>query len=416
MHFRRNEGFPATLTASGTCAGTPVLMRLTHGAAIFYLLSAPRQPQRVITTMLDAIGNYRQNELCTTARMRRDDLDILKINLLRRQKMQIFSRYGRHTMRALAILFVLFTQVAHAQTDWPKRPVTIVVGFTAGGTTDIIARNLSVELAKTWGQPVVIENRTGAAGNIGGDMVAKAKPDGYTLFMGSTGPLAVNASLYKSMPFDHLKDFTPISLVADVPNMLVLNPGAMPVSSFKEFTSLIKANPGKYFYASTGTGTASHLSVELLKSIAGLEVTHVPYKGAVALNDVLAGESVHFMFATIPSVIQFVRAGKLRALAVTSLKRSAGVPDVPTVAESGFPGFDANSWFGLVGPARMPAELASKISADIARILKQPEMRERFIHQGADPVGSTPEEFGNFMRAETAKWAKVVKASGASAS
>jgi tripartite-type tricarboxylate transporter receptor subunit TctC len=195
--------------------------------------------------------------------------------------------------------------------------------------------------------------------------------------------------------------------------MLVLNPKAMPVTTFQEFITTVKANPGKYFFASTGSGTSSHLSGELLRIQAGLDITHVPYKGAVALNDVLAGDSVHFMFATIPSVIQFVRAGKLRALAVTSPQRSAGVPDVPTIAESGFPGFDASSWFGLVGPAGLPREITAKIAAEVARVLKQPDMREKFIQQGADPVGSTPEEFGEYMRAETAKWAKIVKASGA---
>ena len=315
----------------------------------------------------------------------------------------------------LAALCTLTTGAAQAQSSWPAREIKIIIGFSAGGTTDIITRTLAPELTKLWGQAIVIENRTGAGGNIGAEMVVKAKPDGYTLFMGSVGPLAVNASLYKSMPFDNLKDLTPVSFVADVPNMLVYTPKAMPAANFREFMALLKAHPGKYFYGSTGSGTTSHLSGELLKAQTGVEITHVPYKGAVALNDVLAGESVHFMFATIPSAIQHVRAGKLRAVAVTSLKRSAGVPDVPTVAESGFPGFDASSWFGLVGPAGLPREIANKISADIARILKQPDLRERFIQQGADPVGSTPEEFGEHMKNETAKWARLVKASGAKA-
>jgi tripartite-type tricarboxylate transporter receptor subunit TctC len=313
----------------------------------------------------------------------------------------------------LALLAILVVPPANAQ--WPTREVKIVIGFSAGGTTDIITRSLAPELTKLWGQAIVIENRTGAGGNIGADLVAKAKPDGYTLFMGSVGPLAVNASLYKAMPFDNLKDLAPISLVADVPNMLVFNPRTLPATNFKEFMALIKANPGKYFYASTGSGTSSHLSGELLRLQAGVEITHVPYKGAVALNDVLAGESVHFMFATIPSAIQHVRAGKLRAIAVTSLRRSASVPDVPTVAESGIPGFDASSWFGLVGPAGLPREIANKISADIARVLKQPEMHERFVAQGSDPVGSTPDEFAGYIRSETAKWARLVKASGAKA-
>jgi tripartite-type tricarboxylate transporter receptor subunit TctC len=327
--------------------------------------------------------------------------------------MQGSSTFRKFVMPVVGMALALFAHISHAQEGWPKRQVTMVVGFSAGGTTDIIARMLSQELSKLWGQTVVIDNRPGAGGNIAGSMVAKAKPDGYTLFMGSTGPLSVNTSLYKSMPFDHLKDFSPITLVADVPNMLVLNPKAMPVASFKEFMTLVKANPGKYFFASTGSGTASHLSAELLKAQAGIEITHVPYKGAVALNDILTGESVHFMFATIPSAIQHVRNGRLRALAVSSLKRSAGVPELPTVAESGFPGFDASSWFGLVGPANMPADIVNKIQGDIARLLKTREMHDKFIAQGADPVGSTPAQFGEYMRSETVKWAKIVKLSGA---
>ena len=322
-------------------------------------------------------------------------------------------------MRALHFLLAIAAALtaidARAQADWPRHEVRIIIGFSVGGTTDIITRTLAPELTRLWGQAIVIENRAGAGGNIGADLVAKARADGYTLFMGSVGPLAVNASLYKTMPYDNLRDLTPITLVADVPNMLVMNPRAMPVADFKAFMDEVKAHPGKYFCASTGSGTSSHLSGELLKAQAGIAITHVPYKGAVALNDVMAGESVHFMFATIPSAIQQVRAGKLRALAVTSLKRSAGVPEVPTVAESGYPGFDASSWFGLVGPAGMPKELAQKISADIARILRQPEMCERFIAQGADPVGSSPAEFADTMRTETAKWARLVMASGAKA-
>jgi len=304
---------------------------------------------------------------------------------------------------------------AVAQSAYPSRPITIVVGFSAGGTTDIIARLISDELRKGMGQPIIIDNRPGAGGNIGADIVAKAKPDGYTLLMGSVGPLAINASLYKRMPYDNLKDLTPITLVAHVPNMLVVNPRTVPAQTFQEFVALVKAHPQKYFYASTGSGTSSHLSGVLLNLQAGLDLTHVPYKGAVALNDVLSGEQVQCMFATIPSAIQLVRGGKLRALAVTSLQRSGGVPNVPTIAESGFPDFDASSWFGLVGPAGMPREIALKLQSEVARILKDPAMREKFIQQGADPIGNTPDEFAKYMKDETVKWAKVVKISGAQA-
>ncbi len=330
--------------------------------------------------------------------------------------MPVPTMLRKFALPVIGVALALFSHAALAQTEeWPKRPVTVVVGFSPGGTTDIIARMLGIELSKMWGQPVIVENRPGAGGNIAGSLVAKASPDGYTLFMGSTGPLSVNTSLYKRMPFDHLKDFTPISLVADVPNMLVVNPKVITSKSFKEFMALLKANPGKYFYASTGSGTASHLATELLKVQSGIEATHVPYKGAVALNDLLGGESVHFMFATIPSAIQFVRSGRLNALALSSKKRSTGVPDIPTVAESGYPNFDASSWFGLVGPAAMPKAVTEKISADIARVLSTPDMHAKFIEQGSEPVGSTPQQFGDYMRAETVKWAKVVKLSGATA-
>jgi tripartite-type tricarboxylate transporter receptor subunit TctC len=315
-------------------------------------------------------------------------------------------------MRFALLALLVFVFPAKAQ-DWPQREVRIFVGFSAGGTTDVIARLVAHELNQAWKQPIIIENRAGATGNIAAELVAKSKPDGYTLLMGSVGPLAINASLFKSMPYDNLKDIAPISLVAHVPNMLVVNPKALPVSSFKDFVATVKNSPGKYFFASTGSGTSSHLSGELLKMQAGLDMTHVPYKGAVALNDVLSGEQVHLMFATIPSVINHVRAGKLRALAVTSLKRSASVPELPTVAESGYPGFDASSWFGLVGPAGLPKDVSAKISGEVARALRRDDLKEKFIQQGADPVGSTPEEFGAYIREETAKWAKLVKATGA---
>ena len=318
----------------------------------------------------------------------------------------------------IAALLAMQAMPAGAQTlsaGYPNRQITIIVGFTAGGTTDVVARMVAEEFRKAWGQAVVVDNKPGAGGNIGANIVAKAKPDGYTLLMGSVGPLAINATLYAKMPYDNLKDFTPVSQVVHVPNMLVVNPLAMPVQNFSEFVALVKAHPGKYFYSSTGTGTSSHLSGELLQSMMGVEVTHVPYKGAVALSDLLSGDQVHFMFATIPSVIQLVRSNKLRALAVTSVNRSASAPEVPTVSELGYPGFEASSWFGLLGPADMPREIAVKLQAEVARMLKHPEIREKLIQQGADPVGSTPDEFAAYIRAETAKWAKVVKASGARA-
>lgn len=316
---------------------------------------------------------------------------------------------------AASLVLALAVAGVSAQGSYPTRPITLVVGFTAGGSTDIVTRLIAEEMRKTWGQPVVVENRPGAGGNIGAALVAKAKPDGYTLLVGSVGPLAINPSLYSNMPYDNLQDFTPVSLIVHVPNMLVVNPAAMPVNSFAEFVALVRANPGKYFFASTGSGTSSHLSGELLKTMAGLDATHVPYKGSVALKDLLSGEQVHFMFATIPSVIELVRSGRLRALAVTSKTRSAAVPDIPTIAELGFPEFEASSWFGLLGPPELPRNIVTALQAEIVRALKVPELRAKLVQQGADPVGSTPEEFGAYMRAETAKWATVVKTSGAKA-
>ena len=314
----------------------------------------------------------------------------------------------------IAALLVGLTCALGAQAEgWPLKPVTIIVGFTAGGTTDIVTRLLKDEIQKGLGQTVIVENKPGAGGNIGASIVAKSDPDGYTLLMGSVGPLAINATLYKKMPYDNLKDLAPISLVCMVPNMLVVNPRTVKATTFQEFVAEVKANPTKFFYASTGNGTSAHLSGVLLNQLAGLDMTHVPYKGSGWIPDVLAGDQVQLSFATIPSAITHVKNGKLRVLAVNSAQRSAGLPDVPTIAESGFPGFDLSSWFGMVGPAGLPHEIAARVQREIVRALAIPEIREKFIQQGADPVGSTPEEFGEFMRNETAKWAKLVKDSGA---
>ncbi len=313
------------------------------------------------------------------------------------------------------IIGVLLSGGVLAQGAWPSKPITITVGFTAGGSTDIVARMVAEEMRKTWGQPVIVENKPGAGGNIGANIVAKARPDGYSLLIGSVGPLAINPTLYEKMPYDNIRDFTPVSLIVHVPNMLVVNPIPMPVRNIAEFVSFAKSNPGKFFYGSTGIGTSAHLSGEQLKMMTGIEATHVPYKGAAAVTDVLSGNQGLFMFATIPSVIQYVRAGRLRGIAVTSLKRSASAPDIPTLAESGYPDFEASSWFGLLGPADMPRDIVNKLQAEIVRILKIPEIREKLSQQGADPVGNTPEEFAAYIRAETTKWAKVVKASGAKA-
>lgn len=299
---------------------------------------------------------------------------------------------------------------ASAQSDYPNREIKIVVGFTAGGTTDIIARIVGAELTARWGKAVIIENKPGASGNIGTDAVAKAKPDGYTILIGSVGPLAVNASLYKAMPYDNLKDLQPITLIAHVPNMLVANPQMIPAANLKDFVAYAKANPGKIFYGSTGSGTMSHLVGEMLKSQAAIEITHVPYKGATGVTDMLGGQAICCMFATIPSVIQHVRSGRLKAIAVSSSQRSRSASEVPTIAEAGFPGFEGSSWFGMVGPAGMPREITDKLQKEVASIIAVPAIAEKLIQLGADPVGDSPDSFAAYIKTETEKWAKVVKA------
>jgi tripartite-type tricarboxylate transporter receptor subunit TctC len=296
-----------------------------------------------------------------------------------------------------------------APTAYPEREIKILVGFTAGGTTDVIARLVGQELSVRWGKPVIVDNRPGAAGNIAIDIVAKSKPDGYTLAIGSVGPLSVNATLYKSMPYDNLKDLTPITLIADVPTMLVVNPLMIPATNLKEFIDHAKAKPNTVFYGSTGSGTMAHLAGEMLQQRAGIQMTHVPFKGATGVTDMLGGQSVCCMFGTIPSVIQYVKAGRLKAFAVSSAKRSASSPDVPSVAELGFPGFDGSSWFGLVAPIGTPRDIVDKLRKEIVSILAKPEIREKLIALGADPIGNTPEEFAAHMKAETEKWGKLVK-------
>lgn len=311
---------------------------------------------------------------------------------------------------ALLVAALLAPTQVMAQTDYPTRPIRIIVAFTPGGTTDIIARILGRKMTEAWGQPVIIENRPGAGGNLGSEIVAKSPPDGYTLLIGSVGPLAINATLYPKMPYDNLKDFAPVSLVAAVSNMLVVHP-SVPVKTVQELVALAKAKPGELNYGSTGNGTTGHLSGELLNDQAGIKLVHIPYRGAVAVNDLLGGQ-VQLMFATIPSVIQHVKVGSLRAVAVTSNKRIPAVADVPTIAESGYPQFEASSWYGITAPTGTPDAIVRKLSAEIDKIINLPDINEQLVSQGAEPIGGTPEAFGAYMKSETEKWAKVLKASG----
>ena len=312
----------------------------------------------------------------------------------------------------LASSYLSANAMAQSAASYPSKPIRIVVPFTAAGTTDIVARAVGADMARVFGQAVAIENRAGAGGNLGSDVVAKAAPDGYTLLVGAVSPQAINVSLYSNMPYDVMRDFEHISLLAAVPNLLEVHPG-VPVKTVKELIEYARARPGKLAYASSGNGTSIHLSAELFKAMTGVDMLHIPYKGsAPAVADLMAGQ-VQLMFDNLPSSIQQVRAGKLRAIAVTSLRRSPVLPDVPTIAESGLPGYEASSWFGMHAPAKTSKDIVNKLHATVAKALRTPEMIERFTSLGADPVGNTPEQFTEFVRDEIVKWAKVVKASGA---
>ena len=304
-----------------------------------------------------------------------------------------------------------------AQGAWPGRTVRIVVPFAPGGTTDILARALAPELAKAFGQSFIVENKAGAGGNLGADIVAKSSPDGHTLLMGTVGTQAINPSLYPKMPYDAAKDFVPITLVAGVPNVLVMNPAKAKSAGITDVRTLIayaRANPGKLNMASSGNGTSIHLAGELFKSMTGTYMVHFPYKGSgPALLDLIGG-TMDLMFDNLPSALPHVKGGKLIALAVTSSERSAALPDVPTVAEAGpVKGYEATSWFGLLAPAGTPADIVQRVQQESAKALASPALKERLLSQGAIPGGMSSAEFGRFIAAETKKWAAVVKASGA---
>ena len=304
-----------------------------------------------------------------------------------------------------------------AQGAWPSKPVRIVVPFAPAGTTDILARALAPELAQAFGQPFVIDNKPGAGGNLGADQVAKSAADGYTLLMGTVGTHAINAALYAKMPYDPVRNFVPITLVAGVPNVLVMNPAkaeALKIDSVPALIAYARANPGKLNMASSGNGTSIHLSGELFKSMSGTFMLHFPYRGSgPALLDLIGG-TMDLMFDNLPSSLPHIKAGKLKALAVTSAVRSAAVPDLPTIAEAGpLKGFDASSWFGLLAPAGTSADIVQRIQRETARALATPALKERLLAQGAIPGGNTPAEFAAFIAGETKKWAQVVKASGA---
>ena len=311
----------------------------------------------------------------------------------------------------------LVASASLAQTAWPNKPVRIIVPFAAGGTTDILARAMAPELTKAFGQSFIVENRAGAGGNIGADLVAKSPPDGYTILMGTVGTHGINKALYAKMPFDSQKDFAPITLVAGVPNVMVMNVDkakALNINTVPDFIKYAKANPGKLSMASSGNGTSIHLAGELFKSRTGIFMTHIPYRGSgPALLDLIGG-SVDVMFDNLPSALPQIKAGKLKAFAVTSAQRSAATPELPTIEEAaGLKGFDASSWFGLLAPAGTSQDIVNRIQQETSKALSTAAVKEKLLSQGAIPGGNTPEQFNTFINAEHVKWAQVVKVSGA---
>jgi len=314
----------------------------------------------------------------------------------------------------LLLLLALLTLCANAAAQsYPTRPIRLVVPYPPGGPLDIMARAIGQKLTEAWSQPVVVDNRAGAGGNIGADLVAKSPADGYTLLMGAVATHAINPTLYGKVPYDPIRDFAPVALVAQVPNVLVVNP-AVPARTVRELIELARAKPGTLNFGSGSTGSTGHLAGELFNTMAGVKMVHIPYKGgAPAMADLLAGQ-VQLMFDNLANALPNVKAGRLRALAVTTLARSPAVPDLPTVAESGLPGFDLTTWFGLMVPAATPPEIVARLNAEIVRALAARDLRERLEKMGAEvPINNTPEHFAAFIRSEAAKYAKVVKDSGA---
>ena len=321
-----------------------------------------------------------------------------------------------HLVRSLGNLVVAIAlacglpAATHAQ-SWPSKPIRYIVPFPPGGATDILARSIADKLGPALGQPVIVENRAGAAGNIGTELAAKAAPDGYTILM-VTVAQSISETLYAKLGYNLMRDLAPVILVARVPNVMVVHP-SVPARSVKEFIDYAKANPGKVNFASSGSGTSIHMSGELFKLLSGVDIVHVPYKGsAAALTDLIGGQ-VSVMFDNLPPSMSHIRSGKLRPLAITTTTRYPTLPDLPTMVEAGVPGYESSSWFGIMAPAGTPKDIIARLNAEARKIMALPDVRERFDQQGAIASPGTPEDFDAFIRAEIAKWGKVVKASGA---
>jgi len=303
---------------------------------------------------------------------------------------------------------------AQAQQAYPAKPIRIIVGFSPGGGVDLIGRTIAQKLNEAWGQPAIVENRTGAGGNIGTDFVAKAAPDGYTLLMGYVGNLAINPFLFSKLPYDPVRDFTPVALAAVSTNLLVSHP-SLPIRNVKELVALAKSRPDQINYASAGVGAVGHMAAELLATTAGIRLQHIPYKGnGAAIADVLAGQ-VPLIFSAPGAVVHHVRSGRLRGIATASTRRPPGLQDIPTFAESGFPAVEASAWFAIFGPAGLPQSVVERLNAEIVRSLKLPEIHTRLTNAGYDPMPSTPGELAELLKSDLVKWSKVVKASGAKA-
>jgi len=324
-----------------------------------------------------------------------------------------FTRMQKLAALSAALALTAFASASRAQTAaaYPDKSVRLVVPFAAGGALDVVARIVGQKLTETWGRQIVIDNRLGAGGNIGAEFVAKAPADGYTLLMSSVTTQAINMSLLAKPPYDFVRDYAPVALVASAPLALVIH-ASLPAKSVKEFIALAKAHPGELNYFSSGTGTGTHLAAVIFDQLAGVQTTHVPYKGgAQGLGDLLSGQ-VQFAMSTIGLVEPHVQTGRLRLLGVGSVKRYTRLPQIPTIAESGVKGYEAEQWYGVVGPAGTPAAIVNKLAAEIKTIVANPDVRERFYSQGIEPVYATPEEFAVYIKASVAKYAKVIKTLG----
>ena len=318
----------------------------------------------------------------------------------------------RKVLQGLFTFTLVAAALAAGAQTYPARAVNFIVPYPAGGYYDLLARVIGAKLADSWGQPFLVQNRVGANGMIGTDFVAKSAPDGYTIMMGGIGPHGINPSLYAKLPYNPVRDFAPVIHVASAPNVLVVHP-SVDARSVKDLIALARAQPGALTFSSAGSGSSQHLSGEMLKMMAGVNMTHVPYKGsAPAVTAMLAGE-VSLLFGTMADVVEHIRGGKLRALAVTSARRIPVLPEVPTMVESGIPGYEATAWIGVLAPAATPREIVTRLNQDIGRVLQMPDVLARISQQGsAEIVGGSPEQFGDFIRAEVAKWASVVKQAG----